>query len=1110
MMHIRCKRQMYLPLLAVLLVFVAGSIQSPAYGQVFYGSLVGTVTDQSGAVVPNATVTATETQTHFSRKELTDEGGRYNVTNLLPGNYAVTVTANGFRTIDQTGIVVTPNTVTRNDYHLEVGATTEQVNVTAEATELQTDKADTHTEINSAAVINLPLGGDRNYQTLINLTPGAMPGSFYNSVTDTPNRPLNTHINGGAGQTNITRIDGAESLNVWLPQYSGYVPPAETISMVNITTSAASADQGLAGSSAILVVTKSGTNEIHGSAFEFHNDENLNARNFFAATKPVGIYNNYGGTVGGPIKKDKLFYFVSFDGTNQKLAANGTYTVPTAAQEAGNFSTYGTTIYNPLTGNADGTGRQPFAGNMVPSNLITPQALALQNYFPAPNVAGATANNYLTTGGPILNRYYTDAKGNWNRNEKHTIWFKYGRMDATAGGQGIFGVAGGPSPGSDPGQGDTHSLFATIGHTYVLAPNLILDGSLGYSRWFQNVKGNDYGKDFGQTLGIPGLNGPDIRDSGFPDIQIGAYTGFGVPNWMPLFRTDETYTHSDSLTWTKGAHEFRFGFDMVRHHLNHWQPELSNGGPRGLLDFNGQVTALNASGAAAPNQFNAYAQFLLGYSDNVQKGIQYIEMTGREWQFAGFAQDRWQVSKKLTVTLGVRYELYPLMTRSDGKGIERYDPTTNDVLLGGRGSVPEDVGITVSHKLFAPRVGIAYRFDDKTVIRAGYGLNFDPLDFSRPLRGFYPLTVNFNFVAPNSYAAASTLAAGIPPVVGPNLSTGIVPLPGDASERSPWGGEIHRGYVQSWNFTIERKLPESIVASVGYVGQHSAHIFGDFNINAGFPGSGTTGLPYNTPFYDNRTVSTDMWDGYLNSSYNSLQVAFNRSFSSGLMLKGAYTWSHAIDQADDDGWDGTDNAFDGHGWDWAPMFGRNRATAGFNQGQVFQLGWVYQLPIGTGKKYLSNGTVAKVVGGWQFSGIESMYTGTPLTIGAPDSNLNDAGTNQQTANQIAPVQFLGGIGPGKYYYSPSSFAAPTATGVFGSTGRNISLTNPGVWNTDMSIMRQFALRERLSMQFRAEFYNLPNTSHFNGPDTGVTDGSFMQVSSSFGERNIRFGLRLQW
>jgi outer membrane receptor protein involved in Fe transport len=1110
----RRRVELCLPLVAVLLLFVAGSIQPLVYGQVFYGSLVGTVTDQTGAVVPGATVTATETQTHFSRKEVTDEGGRYNITNLLPGNYALTVMANGFRTIDRTGIVLTPNTVTRNDFHLEVGSTTEQVNVTADATELQTDKADTHTEISSAAVVNLPLGGDRSYQTLINLTPGAMPGNFYNSVTDTPNRPLNTHINGGAGQTNITRIDGAESLNVWLPQYSGYVPPAETVSMVNVTTSAASADQGLAGSSAILVVTKSGTNDIHGSAFEFHNDQDLNARNFFlVGTKPVGIYNNYGGTVGGPIKKDKLFYFVSFDGTNQKTAANGLYTVPTADQRAGNFSAYGTTIYNPLTGNADGTGRLPFAGNIVPSSLFAPQALALQNYYPAPNLPGVV-NNYEATGGPILNRYYTDAKGNWNRNEKHTIWFKYGRMDATSGGQGIFGVAGGPSPDSDPGQGDTHSLFATIGHTYVLAPNLILDGSLGYSRWKQDVEGDDYGKNYGATLGIPGLNGTDIRDSGFPDVTIGAYTGFGVPNWMPLFRTDETYTHSDSLTWTKGAHEFRFGFDLVRHHLNHWQPELSNGGPRGLLDFNGQMTVLNGPDAAVPNQYNAYAQFLLGYSDNVQKGLQYIEMTGREWQLAGFAQDRWQVTQKLTVTLGLRYEFYPLMTRSDNKGIERYDPANNDVYLGGRGDVPEDVGITVSHKLFAPRLGVAYRLDNKTVVRAGYGMNFDPLDLSRPLRGFYPLTVNFNFVAPNSYSYASTLALGIPPVVGPDLSTGIVPLPGDASERSPWGGELHRGYIQSWNFTIERKLPEDIVASVGYVAQHSTHLMGDYNINVGTPGAGTAGLPYNTAAFDYRELPTDMYDGYLNSSYNSLQVAFNRSFSGGLMLKGAYTWSHAIDQVDDDGWAGVDNNFDGSGWDWAPVFGRNRATAGFNQTQVFQLGWVYQLPIGTGKKYLANGVIAKVVGGWQFSGIESCYTGTPFTITAPDTNLNDAGMNEQTANQIAPVQFLGHIGPGAYYYSPTSFAAPTAAATFGTSGRNI-LNYPGVWNTDMSIMRQFPIKERLNLQFRTEFYNLPNTSHFgvtgsNPVDGGVTDQAFMQVTSSSGERNIRFGLRLQW
>lgn len=1081
--------------------FAVFVFQQKAPAQVLYGSLVGTVTDQSGAVVPGAKVTATEVQTGQVRQDTSDASGRYNIVNVLPGTYNVSVSSNGFKNFQQTNITVTPNVVTRTDVHLEVGQATESVTVSAAATALQTDKADTHTEISGRSVANLPLGGTRNYQTLINLSPGAMPGAFINSITDNPAHGSATNINGGNAQTNITKIDGAESVNVWLPQYSGYVVPAETVDVVNVTTSAADADQGLAGSSSITVVTKSGTNEIHGSAFEFHNDQALNARNFFLQpdqAKPTAIYNNWGGTIGGPIVKNKLFYFGSFDGTNQKISGNGLYTVPTADQRAGNFSAYGASIYDPTTGNPDGTGRTPFANGIIPTSQISPQAAKLQSYIPMPNLPG-TSNNFAAAVGTILDRYQTDVKVNWNRNDKHSIYFKYDNMVATSGGEGVFGVAGGPSPSGDPGTGHTSINVASIGHTYTFSPTVVLDGTVGYQRMNQNVVGADYGQNYGDTLGIPGLNGPDIRQSGFPDVTITGYTGLGVPNWMPLFRTDETYSNSDNLTWTKGAHELRFGFDVVRHHLNHWQPELSNGGPRGLFDFNGQTTVNN--GGAAPNQYNAYAQLLLGYADDVQKGLQYILMTGREWQFGWYAQDRWQVSPKLTVTLGVRYEFYPLMTRADGKGIERYDPTTNDVYMGGRGDVPEDVGITVSHKLFSPRAGIAYRLDDKTVIRAGYGLNYDPIPFSRPLRGFYPLTINADTVSPNGFSYAKTLAEGIPPVIGPDLSTGIVPLPGDASERSPWGGEIHRGYVQSWNFTVERKLPGDIVGSVGYVGQKSTHLLADYDINAGYPGSGTTGLPYYAAYQ--RTIPTQMWDGYLSSNYNSLQVAVNRSFSKGLMLKGAYTYSHAIDYTDDDGWASV-------GWNDPTQFQRNRATAGFNRTHVFQLGWVYDLPFGKDKAFLQTGLMSKVLGGWEFSGIESCYTGTPFTVTASDSSLNDAGSNTQTANQVmANVPFLGAVGPGSYYYNPAAFEAVN-TQSYGNSGRNI-LTNPGMWNTDMSIVRNFPIKEKITAQFRTEFYNLPNTSHFSPiGDTNVNDSSFMQVTSSTGERNIRFALRLQW
>jgi hypothetical protein len=336
-------------------------------------------------------------------------------------------------------------------------------------------------------------------------------------------------------------------------------------------------------------------------------------------------------------------------------------------------------------------------------------------------------------------------------------------------------------------------------------------------------------------------------------------------------------------------------------------------------------------------------------------------------------------------------------------------------------------------------------------------------------------------------------------VFGPDLSTGIVPLDPTASERSP-NSFIHRGYVQSYNFTLERQLPDAVVMSAGYVGQHTVHQLADYDINAGFPGSGTALLPQAGI---GRTTSTNMWDGYLSAEYNSLQVAFNRQFSKGLMLKGAYTWSHAIDYADDDGWQGVD-------WNWAPVFQRNRASAGFDQRHVFQLGWVYELPFGTGKTFVNSGIASKVVGGWQFSGIESCYTGQPMYIYASSSSLN-APDNTQTADQVMlSVPFIGGIGPGKDYYSPAAFVPVTAQR-FGTSGRN-TLAGPGIWNTDMSISRVFPIRENLKFEFRTEFYNLPNTSHFksNSVDNTVNDASFMQITSSFGERNIRFAGRFSW
>lgn len=1096
------------------------SLPSSGHAQIINGSIVGTITDPTGAVIQKSTVTAVDTGTGLKRVVQTGTGGVFNMSSLAPGTYDVTATAAGFRSLERSHVVVTPGATVRVDLQLQLGSATQEVSVSAMAVQLQTDKADTHTEITAENMSSLPLGSDRQYQSLINLAPGTTQSKFVNSNLDVPATPQATNVNGAADQTNTTRIDGIESVNMWLPRYPGFQVPAQDVEAVTVTTSASDAAQSYGGASSISVVTKSGTNQIHGSALWFHNDQHLNARNFFlTGQKPVTIFNDGGGTIGGPIKKNKLFYFFSFDGTMQKTGSNGLYTVPTADQRAGDFSAYSdTAIYNPfsgtgnlLTGTADGTGRTLFLNNKIPANLLSPQALKIQSYLPAPNLPG-TSNNFAFANSPAVNLYRYDAKANWNPTNNLSMFFKYDNMEANSGAVGIFGVGGGPAPGSAPGRGTTSVNVAGIGATYILSPTMLLTANLGYQRRFQTVLETGYGTNYSPILGVPGLNGADIRDSGFPNVNIGGYTALGTPSWLPLFRTDENYTGTVSLAVTKGKHQLRFGFDMVRFHLNHWQPELSAGGPRGYFDFDGSITTnqLANGDATNSNQYNSYAQFLLGLSDNTQKGEQYILMTTREWQFGWFAQDTWQVSQKLTVDLGVRYDLFPLMTRCCGTGIERLDPSTMLVHMGGRGNVPMDAGISVSHKLFAPRAGIAYRLDDKTVIRAGYGINFDPLSFGRPLRGFYPLTINDNYSQLGSFGVANlgssanfipgTLQNGIPPIVGPDLSTGLVPLDPAASERSPLQ-KIHRGYVQSYNFTIQRQLPEKILLSAGYVGTHTVHQFADYDINSGYPGSGTTGLPEYAAW--GRTTATNMWDGYLSAEYNSLQVSFDRQFANGLMLKGSYTWAHAIDYADNDGWTGVN-------WNWNPVFQRNRASAGFDQRHTFQLGWVYSLPFGPGKKFVSSGVMSHVLGDWKFSGIEAMHTGLPLFLTAPGSSLN-APNNTQTPNQVmASVPFLGGVGPGAHWYDPAAFAPVTAADTFGSVGRNI-LAGPGLWNTDLSVSRIFPIKERMKFEFRAEFYNLPNTSHFNNPGSlGVTSGSFMQVTSSYGERNIRFGGMLTW
>ncbi|MFQ5737819.1 MAG: TonB-dependent receptor domain-containing protein [Acidobacteriota bacterium] len=1099
-------------LFSLALAFIlAGLLPVEAYGQRLYGSIVGEVTDPSGGVIPGATVTITNTGTNLSREGVTNDTGIYRFSAVSAGTYTVKVAMPGFKQYTQTDVLVALATSTRVNVRLEVGEVTEQVTVSAQVSGLQTEESDVHSELSSSAVEELPLSNYKNYQSLINLVPGATPARFQNAVSDTPERALSTNVNGTNRNNNRTIVDGAVNVNIWLPHHTNYVPPSDTIQEVNISTNNFDAEKGLTGGASITMTTKSGTNEVHGDVFEFNELNTFRAKNFFDKTDDTKKHIRHigGFTVGGPIQSDKLFYFGGWEFTSERVNRSGLFTVPTDALRNGDFSSITTPIFDPASGNPDGTGRTQFANNVIPQNRISPVAQQLIALLPEPNQPG-TSQNFFKDATQKLERNNFDIKVDWHPSD-HYHWFtKYSIMDAAVSGEPALGQAGGPclcDGGS--GLGTTRVQVLTGGVNYLGSPTFTIDAVFGFDRLDQEVRPTGFGVNFGsEVLNIPGTNGPDIRQSGKPIFSISGFTPLGdVEGWSPLFREDQSFTSALNFSWIRGNHDLRWGYNNVRFELNHWQPELGDG-PRGRFNFNSGITGLN--GGPSPDLFNSFGAFLLGLPSSSGKSDQFLLQRTREWQHGWYFRDRWHATPKLTVSLGLRYELFPFIIRTRGRGVERLDIGTGEVILGGVRSaatgdrIPKDVGVDVSHKTWAPRVGLAYQINDKTLVRAGYGITWDPIPLSRPLRGFFPLTIAQNFVADNSFQPFNPIDQGIPALVQPDISSGRVPLPPTAIERTVFPGNFTRGYIQSWNLFVDRELPKDFTVSVGYVGTQTVNQLADEDLNFSTPGSGNSGRAlFNDPAFMGRTSYTARLNGFLSANYHALQVALNRPFTDGLMIKMAYTYSHAIDLTDDDGWASLN--FNAPGFQ-----NKNRASSGFDRRQVFQIGFLAQLPFGQGHRLASSGAAAAIFGDWQINGIVSAFSGSPFTVTASGASLNAPG-NRQTADQVTgEVRKLGGKGPGQPYFDPSSFA-PVTDVRFGNTDRN-SQTGPAQQNVDLSLFRNFGPfgpQERFKLQVRAETFNLFNTPHFSNPVGSISSGNFLSLVNAFDdERQLRFAVKL--
>ena len=478
----------------------------------------------------------------------------------------------------------------------------------------------------------------------------------------------------------------------------------------------------MAAGAASTVITKSGTNDLRGSAFFFRNQDEFNANSFnnnaFDLPKDDQYRNTYGGTLGGPVVKNHVFFFGSMERYQERRSARQNLTVPTALMRQGNFTEVAAKyptfrLFNPFTGGAGGVGRSEFSNFTIPSGMISAEAQKVMAYYPSPDPtrdinANQILDDYTRQTPYSVDRDNYDTKFTWQRSAAHSIWGKFSMLNADVRDNFILGF--------DPGSlGDTKVYVATAGHTWTLGPTLILDGNFGANIQNQTVTGPDFGTNYGIELGIPGVNDPDdIRASGLPTFENG-YTIGGTPNWMPLYRKERSFTFSSALTKVIPHHDLRLGVDVVHHRLNHRQAEFGNYGLKGGFSFSNNTTG--APGYISPG-FNNFAGFLLGLPSFYAKDEQPYEMTGREWQTAIYLQDRWAVNSKLTVSGGLRLENYPLMTRKD-TGIERLDYSTYTMLLGGLGDVPKDVGINLQKWYLAPRVGAMYRITENQVLRAG-------------------------------------------------------------------------------------------------------------------------------------------------------------------------------------------------------------------------------------------------------------------------------------------------------------------------------------------------------------------------------------------------------
>ncbi|HWB84612.1 MAG TPA: TonB-dependent receptor [Bryobacteraceae bacterium] len=1163
----RASKYWFIPSLVSAILLVASA---PAFGQISgRGSIQGTITDPSGAVVPQATVTAVNVATGVETVRETTAAGFYVLSPLPAGQYNVKVTANGFQTTTQPNVTVDALATVSLSLQLQLGNATQEVTVSESTTMLHTDDATLGGTMENNVYTALPLamnGVPRDPTQFIALMPGV------SGMSTQVAGPTTESFNGYRGGNELY----VEGLPLTFPagqadtRNLAFGISVEAVDQFQAQTNGQKAMYSGQGTQNF--VLKSGTNQFHGSVYEYFRNTDLDARGFFPAKVPIEHQNEFGGTLGGPIKKDKLFFFASYGGYYYRTAETPELeSIPTLAERTGDFSALPTTIYDPNTQVCNGAvcSKTPFAGNLIPANRISNASKSLQSYLPDPTNGNIT-NNYLAALPESLHVNNVTSKVDMNLSEKNRVFVVFSR------GRYLTDYTGSLAPNTDSmplpyTQGrivQENPTTAQLHYTHTFTPSLVNDFSFGFARtWiplFSATEGGQYPTKAGLT-GLP----PGAASDVFPTIN---FAGTNAPNvWagtnaVAVNEAENIWTMQENVMKVLGKHAITIGFQLQRQQDNSMNPVT---GTRASFSFSNNETAgFSPTGTLLSTTGNAYASYILGALDSSSITDNYVaELGSRYHGYAGWIQDDWKASSRLTINVGLRYDLmgpyHEAYNRVSFLNPLAPNPAADGRLgalaFGGNGPGTCDCGnipLNTHYHNFGPRLGIAYRVTNKTVVRAGFGIMYAHAGgTSNNGLGGTPGQLGYNANASFTSAVTGQPAfywdSGIPPFqqppfINPGYGAGFTTTnPGGASSLNyvPWQVAAKPPYFENWNVGIQREITGNTTVGVSYAGSGNHFVLGNgatgiwtnsmplqylalgsllgaqatpANIAAAQAIVPGIGLPFANyqgtiaqmlkPFPQYGGI-TYFWGNQGISTYNSLQVTLDHRFSHGLALNLNYTFSKEMDNLGSNR-----NPFDGS---------LDRAPGTTDRPHVFTTVFVYALPFGKGHSLASgNKVLSAIVSDWQLSGVITYSSAAPLTItssGCVLTGITSTCIASYNPAYSGAVRINGDYGDGNIigsgvvsYIAKGAFSDP-APYTFGNLPRTAAfgLFGPHLFNEDASLRREIVLHEKWKLAFEANMFNITNSVHFGSPGTNIDAANFGQVSTQANQpRKVQFNARI--